>query len=194
MPEINKKIVTNNASSSVDPPNFNDKNHFSVTMSEINKKIETNKTPSLIEPPNLSDDDYFSVIINGKTIYLGDYEKDIVLHDLIGEPLFEEVEEINKHGIDCVKKVLFDGIMIQFVRLGKDKPYFVDLIEVSDPIFLTGKGLRIGDDISKAKDIYPFLPLKEEIGIYSYAYPLNHIEFDTLNSKITGITIYESWP
>lgn len=193
MPENNDKSGNNKNSSSVDPPSLRDADYFSVAMPE-NDKIETNKTPPSVDPPNLSDEDYFSVIINGKTIYLGDYEEDIVLHDLIGEPLLEKVEEINKHGIDCIKRVLFDGIKYQFIRLGKDEPYFVDLIEISSPIFLTGKGLKIGDDISEAKAIYPFLPFKEETGVYSYAYPLNHIEFETLDGKITGITIYESWP
>ncbi len=144
---------------------------------------------------NLDDKDYFSVHIKNITIYIGTYEKDINLINLIGTPLSEKTTEIKKYGIYSIKQVSFEGIMFDFVQLDKDKPYFVDSITIQSSNFPTGKEIKIGDNINKAKDIYPFLPMKKgSLDTYSYSYPQNTIEFATKDEKIIRIKVYEDWP
>ncbi|MDP4268472.1 MAG: hypothetical protein Q8880_13695, partial [Bacteroidota bacterium] len=130
--------------------------HFHEDVA-ANNKIQT-------ESVNL-----YSIKVGNSFIRPGDYEKNINLFGLLGKPINEEycksISPDYPLGIEY-RTLFYDGIRIDFYK-SKNGLYKICGINVWNNKYPTSLGIKLGDNLTKLKTVYPNLEVDYDIYFYS---------------------------
>ena len=121
-------------------------------------------------------------------IFLDMKEKDF-LRVFTNTPAAIEVDESTD-----LKQKLYkydDGTKVRLIKSGNDPEYEIYSIKFINKTFMTNRGLKIGDSVGKALDLYGF-PLYDEGNVLSYGYDgyeYTNFILTTEKNRVTEITI-----
>jgi hypothetical protein len=157
-------------------------------------EIEENQTPKR----EIQDND-FSIVI-GDVIALHDWDDEINLYKMLGQPISTEVEELGE-GADTyrgsiIKTLTYDGIELTlFSPPHNRETFFVQVIEVTSEKFMTPRGIKVGDTVEDLKHAYPIVSLsndgksEENNGVYAVWGHQNELYFTVEEGRILKIRL-----
>ncbi len=149
----------------------------------------------------------FSIKVGDSIIALNDWEDEIDLKGILGNPINEETVELGQEADtfsgSLVKVLYYEGLMIKLFSPSHNKEEFwVMEIVVSNKNYGTFSGIRIGDNLQELKEIYPGLTIAENGSAdeNNCAYELadrenyNYMFFEVCNGIVSQIRIMHEMP
>jgi len=122
-----------------------------TVTSEVNSSTESEANNQLID---------YSINVNDEVISIFDWDNEIDLYQLLGDPINEDVQKLGE-GSDTfigsfIKTLKYEGLEIKlFSPADNGKTYWIIDIKVSDDSYSTSRGIKIGDSLETLKDKYP---------------------------------------
>lgn len=121
----------------------------------------------------------------GKYIALRDYDNEVDLTALLGEPLTELTKQL---GSDAgtfngmyTKSLTYEGLELTLYSAKGDKYYLVNM-RVTDERYATSLGIRVGDTAQQVEEVYPFVELAKDgrTPPHNFAYALSNDFYSNL--------------
>lgn len=150
--------------------------------------------------------DEFSIVLGGKSISLADWDHEIDLAAILGNPL-ETTKETLGDGADTfagthIKKMEYEGLELTLMSpKSNGKTFWISRMDVTGNQYLTARGVKVGDSLEKLKKVYsevqrvPDGTTDPNNGPYAYSDGnLNYIQFEVENGNINRISIYNEMP
>ncbi|TYQ14995.1 UNVERIFIED_CONTAM: copper amine oxidase-like protein [Acetivibrio alkalicellulosi] len=152
------------------------------------------------ETDEVIDEEKFGIKFDDSEIKIGDWDDQINLNEMFGEPISEKLEELGE-GADTyagsyLKKIEFDGIVITLMSPPTNgETFFVEKIQITKPEYETLRGVKVGDSLEKIQEIYGELYHDEYNDRYYYNNEnFYYIDFELEEGVVKSITIYVEHP
>lgn len=148
----------------------------------------------------------FAVRINGGTIKLGAWDKDMDLVKLLGGPQTEKIEKLGP-GADTftgsyIKRQIYNGLELGFMSpRDNGKTFFMDRIVITGSRYQTARGVKVGDGYDRILQAYVYAP-PENTAVYdkkNHTYSFTDgstqlINFEVKNGSIKSIALFIEHP
>ncbi|HEY4696265.1 MAG TPA: hypothetical protein VIH13_05190, partial [Candidatus Hydromicrobium sp.] len=133
------------------------------TIEEATTADEPTKTTEVDSSTELEVGDQlveYSLNVNNEVITLFDWDDDIDLYKLFGDPINEDIRKLGE-GSDTfrgsfIKTLKYEGLEIRlFSPPDNGKTFWILDIKVSSNSYSTSRGIKIGDSLETLKNRYP---------------------------------------
>jgi hypothetical protein len=145
----------------------------------------------------------YSFMYNNRNVPLLEWDDKININEILGEPLSEKTEVLG-NGSDTltgsfVKKIEYEGLKLTlFSPKQNGKTFWIFSIEITSPKYMTARGVKIGDNIDKLKQIYPDIDIAKDgrTDVNNCAYDItsdmySFLRFEVKDGVIKEIKIYQ---
>lgn len=171
------------------------------TLPPDNNAGDTDESPDEV----INDRNDFSILIGDKKVSLFDWDYEVDLEDLLGEPTHEKTTQLGP-GSDTfsgsyVKDLRFDGIELALFSPKDDgNDFYVLSMLVTDSKYPTPRGIKVGDNLEELNNAYPEIePIlddrtdKNNMGYRILEGAYNYITFEVNDGVIVEIKIYHEF-
>lgn len=157
------------------------------------------------KPRKIEESD-FALNINGGTISLGAWDRDLDLPGLMGGPFSEKTEKLGA-GADTFKGSYKKSQFYNDLELGMMSPrdngkaFFIDRIVITGSRYVTARGIKAGDGYQRILEEYDYVPRDWETAYdrQNHDYTLSDgstkfITYEVKNGIIKSITLFIEHP
>lgn len=158
------------------------------------------------DPVRKIDEADFAVRINGGTIKLGAWDKDMDLVKLLGGPQTEKIEKLglgNDTFTGCyIKRQVYNGLELGFMSpRDNGKTFLMDRIVITGSQYETARGIKVGDGYDRMLRAYPYAP-HENTAVYdkkNHTFSFTgdstmYINFEVKNGSVKSIALFVEHP
>lgn len=156
-----------------------------------------------VQESNPSSD--FAIRANGKLISLKDFDNQIRLAEILGEPISENTETLgdgaDTHTGSQIKTLTYDGLQLTLFSADQDQ-YWVMKMDVAGGEYATAKGVQIGDTVEEIQKLYPDIEIAKDgrTDPNNCAYEIrndeesNYLSFEVKDGIVEHISVYHLIP
>lgn len=173
---------------------------------ETPKETSEDEKPTEQTPENSPTND-FSLSVKNTIINLHDWDNEVKLEDVLGNPVSQNVEKLG-NGADThtgafIKKLEYNGLRIElFSPKQNGKDFWIISMEVSKEGYKTSRGIEIGNTVEEVKNAYPDIEiaLDGRTDPNNCAYEIrdeeqyNYLQLEVKEGLVSGIKIYHLIP
>lgn len=192
-------VLVGCSNSSKPNPSIEAENSQESGVSTSTKTIETEVSDS----EKISD---FSIYKNDKYVSLKDWDNEIDLKEILGNPISEKKvvlgDGADTHTGSYIKTLLYDGLEIKmFSPKQNGINFWILSMKITTKGYPTTKNIIIGDSVEELRESYPNIKIAEDgrTDPNNCAYMLsnddyNNLVFDIKDGAIIEISIYHEIP
>jgi hypothetical protein len=156
------------------------------------------------QAPAISEAD-FAVSVNGGTIKLGTWDKDMNLVKMLGGPRTEKTEKLGQVADtftgSYIKRQFYDGLELGFMSpRDNGKTYLLDRILISGGQYQTARGIKVGDGYERMLQTYVYAPPDNTVydqKNHTYSFKDSStklINFEVKNGLVKSIALFIEHP
>jgi hypothetical protein len=171
-----------------------------VKGSTLDSNANEETTEQTVENSPAND---FSLSINNAIITLNDWDYEVNLDEVLGDPVSQNVEELgdgaDTHTGSFIKRVKYDGLQFElFSPKQNGKDFWIMTMEIFKKGYKTPRGIEIGNTVEAVMNAYPGIEiaLDGRTNPNNCAYEIsneeqyNYLRLDVKEGLVSGMKIY----
>ena len=162
--------------------------------------------PPVAEPVEQVEVGDFALVANGVAVSLRDWDNQIDLKQAFGEPLNEEVEELENADTftgSYIKRLEYDGLKLElFSPKGNGQTFWIMTMDISKAGYETASGIQVGSEVDEIMKAYPEATIANDgrkdpkncAYIVQNQEEYNTLQFEVKDGVVNQIKIFHLFP